>query len=158
MYKFLFHLPLNFEKSTHLILIMIRLSLGLFFSSTGFNKLFIEANQKIMFETIVTAGIPFPEFMAIFISGLEFIAGFFLILGLFTKISSLILCMICLVALITVGIHSIPPSINMITWLSWFFYIHDFLYLLLLMVIITHKTDYFSIDHYIPGKYKKPND
>jgi len=153
MLNLLFNNPLYASKVQQSILLIIRLSLGLFFCSTGFNKLFVLENQKIMLETIISAGIPFPEFMAIFVSSIEFLAGLFLILGLLTQLSSLLLLIISTTALITVGIYSIPEHLNFITWLSWFFYTHDLLYILLLFILITQKSELLSLDQVIMQKF-----
>jgi len=68
-----------------LVLFMIRISIGIFFFTTGFNKLFVEKNKLIMLETMTEAGIPFPEIMSSFVSATEMFAGLFLIIGLLTR-------------------------------------------------------------------------
>ncbi|EOR06113.1 DoxX family protein [Acinetobacter genomosp. 15BJ] len=128
------------------VLFLIRISIGIFFFTTGFNKLFVEKNKLIMLETIIDAGIPFPAIMSTFVSATEMLAGLFLILGLFTQISSILLFMICLTALYTVGIHTIPEGLDLMSWLSWFFYIHDLLYMFILAILITSRPSMLSLD------------
>jgi len=156
MFNFIYRNPLNSNTSKQMVFICIRISIGLFFLTTGYNKLFVETNQLIMLETIRSAGIPFPELMAPVVSAFEFIAGLFLVLGLLTQISAIILLFICITALITVGIYSIPQGIDLITWVSWFFYIHDLLYIFILLFIISNKPDCLTIDHKI-SKYRCEN-
>lgn len=153
MIGFLFKNPFNSPKFSHFALILTRISIGLFFLTTGYNKLFVEKNQQIMLETIVSAGIPFPEVTAIIVSLFEFAFGLLLTLGLFTQLTSLILIFICFVALVTVGIYTIPPGLNLITWISWFFYTHDLLYIFILLFIFTNKPDSFTLDRLFFKKY-----
>lgn len=137
-----------------LVLFLIRISIGIFFFTTGFNKLFVEKNKLIMLETIIDAGIPFPEIMSTFVSTTEMLAGLFLIVGLLTQISSIFLWMICLTALYTVGIHTIPSGLDPISWLSWLFYIHDLLYMFLLAVLITSRPTILSLDRILSRKIR----
>lgn len=152
---FIFRNLLNSQKSRDIALILSRISIGLFFLTTGYNKLFIDVNQKIMLDTIIAAGIPFPEFSAIAVSLLEFILGTFLILGLFTQLSSIILIIICLTAFFTVGFYELPKETDVITWLSWLFYSHDLLYFLILFFILSNKADPLTLDNIIIKKISK---
>ena len=62
--------------------LLARLSLGVFFAISGGNKLFVASQYKLMYETIVGAGIPFPHVMTYFVSSVEFVCGCLLIIGL----------------------------------------------------------------------------
>ncbi|RLZ09033.1 DoxX family protein [Acinetobacter sp. 2JN-4] len=152
MLKLIYDNPLYKMPIQQFVLFLARISLGIFFFTTGFNKLFVEKNKLIMLETIIDAGIPFPELMSSFVSATEMLAGFLLIIGLFTQISSILLFIICLTALYTVGIHTIPPNLDSISWLSWFFYVHDLLYMLILAILITSKPQSIALDHFISKK------
>ncbi|NUF17114.1 DoxX family membrane protein [Acinetobacter lactucae] len=153
MLRILFQNPFYSTKFNNFSLALIRISIGLFFLTTGYNKLFVEKNQQIMLDTIIHAGIPFPEVMAIFVSLLELGLGLLLTIGLLTQLSSLILIFICIVALVTVGIHTIPVGLDLITWISWFFYIHDLLYIFILTFILSKKPDFLTLDHFLFKKY-----
>ncbi|WP_445115742.1 DoxX family protein [Acinetobacter sp. WZC-1] len=133
-------------------LLLARISMGLFFSSTGFNKIFVEQNRLVMLDTITSAGIPFPEFMAVFVSLVELIAGLLLLVGLLTQISAIALFIICFTALITVGIHDIPAGQTMIGWFSWFFYVNDLIYMIILALLITNRPVAGSVDHFLSKK------
>ncbi|WP_098493882.1 DoxX family protein [Collimonas sp. PA-H2] len=64
------------RQSLHwLPLLFARVNVGLFFSISGYNKLFVPANQAAMLDTMQHAGIPFPEFNAVFVALLEFVFG-----------------------------------------------------------------------------------
>lgn len=146
MLKLIYDNPLYKMPIQQLVLFLIRISIGIFFFTTGFNKLFVEKNKLIMLETIIDAGIPFPTIMSTFVSATEMLAGLFLIIGLLTQISSILLFIICLTALYTVGIHTIPEGLDLMTWLSWFFYIHDLLYMFILAILITSRPSMLSLD------------
>jgi len=146
MLKLIYDNPLYKMPIQQLVLFLIRISIGIFFFTTGFNKLFVEKNKLFMLETIIDAGIPFPTIMSTFVSATEMLAGLFLIIGLLTQISSVLLFIICLTALYTVGIHTIPEGLDLISWLSWFFYIHDLLYMFILAILITSRPSMLSLD------------
>ena len=55
--------------------LLARISLGVFFAISGANKLFVASQYKLMYETIVGAGIPFPHVMTYFVSSVEFVCG-----------------------------------------------------------------------------------
>lgn len=152
MLKLIYDNPLNKMPIQQFVIFLIRISIGIFFFTTGFNKLFVEKNKLIMLETIIDAGIPFPEIMSTFVSTTEMLAGLFLLLGLLTQLSSILLFIICLTALYTIGIHTIPNSLDLISWFSWFFYTHDLLYMFLLTVLITSKPSILSLDRTLNKK------
>ncbi|MFW2159797.1 DoxX family membrane protein [Acinetobacter beijerinckii] len=152
MLKLIYDNPLNKMPIQQFVIFLIRISIGIFFFTTGFNKLFVEKNKLIMLETIIDAGIPFPEIMSTFVSTTEMLAGLFLLLGLLTQLSSILLFIICLTALYTIGIHTISNGLDLIIWFSWFFYTHDLLYMFLLTVLITSKPSILSLDRTLNKK------
>ncbi|WP_211443408.1 DoxX family protein [Collimonas humicola] len=124
------------RQSLHwLPLLLARINVGLFFSISGYNKLFVPANQAAMLETMRQAGIPFPEFNAVFVAMLEFAFGGLLGLGLLTRPSALILLAIVGVATFADGIHKIPAGLGPLDWYDWFLYLPEVLYGLLLFWI-----------------------
>ena len=62
-------------------ILLVRVSLGLFFAISGPNKLFVAASAQTMYETLVEANVPFPHLMAYFVSGVEFVGGSLLTVG-----------------------------------------------------------------------------
>src|SRR5580765_6159585 len=66
--------------------LLARISLGVFFAISGGNKLFVASQYKIMYETIVGAGIPFPHLMTYFVSSVEFVCGCLLIIGMLSTL------------------------------------------------------------------------
>ena len=49
-------------------ILLVRVSLGLFFIISGANKLFVARNTQTMYETLVAAKVPFPHLMTYSVS------------------------------------------------------------------------------------------
>ena len=56
-------------------ILLVRVSIGLFFAISGANKLFVAGGTKPVYDTLVQAKIPFPRQTAYFVSGVEFVGG-----------------------------------------------------------------------------------
>ncbi|WP_263368638.1 DoxX family protein [Edaphobacter bradus] len=70
------------EKLCSPLLLFIRLYWGWQFAQTGWGKL---QNQARVVDFFTSLNIPFPAFNAHFVSGLEFVGGILLIVGLFSR-------------------------------------------------------------------------
>ena len=55
-------------------ILLVRVSIGLFFAISGANKLFVAAGTNPVCDTLVTAKVPFLHQTAYFVSGVEFVA------------------------------------------------------------------------------------
>jgi len=132
-----------------------RLVLGVFFFSAGFNKLFVPENQLLMVDTLHDAGIPFPVIMAVVVAFFECSMGLLLTLGLFSRVSALVLMVISSVALVTIGIYTIPPGLNLISWLSWLFYLPETLYIVLCLFPLTWGGTLCSLDGCLVKRWQK---
>ncbi|MCU2394301.1 DoxX family protein [Enterobacter ludwigii] len=132
-----------------------RLVLGVFFFSAGFNKLFVPENQLLMVDTLHDAGIPFPVIMAVVVAFFECSMGLLLTLGLFSRVSALVLMVISSVALVTIGIYTIPPGLNLISWLSWLFYLPETLYIVLCLFPLTWGGTLCSLDGWLVKRWQK---
>lgn len=130
-------------------LMLARIALGLFFFTSGFNKLFVPENQMLMLETLTDAGIPFPAVMSVFVAACECVLGLTLALGLLTRPSALVLFIISTVALLTVGIHTIPTGLNLLTWYSWLLYLPEPLYMLLCLMLMLQGGVCYSVDGWL---------
>ncbi len=83
--------------------ILIRLIVGVVFLSEGIQKfLFPDDRGAGRFEKI---GLPAPEFLGTFVGSFEVICGALVLLGLFTRLASIPLLIIMLVALFTTKIE-----------------------------------------------------
>src|ERR1700753_3331100 len=67
--------------------LLVRVSLGLFFAISGANKLFVTANRQTMYATLAKARVPLPRLMTYFVSAVEFLGGIFLVVGLLSSLS-----------------------------------------------------------------------
>src|SRR6516164_465417 len=81
--------------------LLARISVGLLFFLSGRGKLFVEARRESMRNTMRQAGVPFPELTAGVTSGVEFVFGATLVVGLFTPVSCLLLIGVMVGALAT---------------------------------------------------------
>lgn len=76
--------------------LIARLVVGEVFMVSGWGKL---QNLALVTENFAGWGIPFPEILTPFVSGVEFVCGILLMLGLFTRISAGMLAVVMLVAI-----------------------------------------------------------
>ena len=67
-------------------IVFARISLGVFFAISGRNKLFVASQYKLMYETIVGAGLPFPHVMTYFVSSIKFVCGCLLMIGVLSPV------------------------------------------------------------------------
>jgi putative oxidoreductase len=70
---------------TQLPPLIARIVIGEIFITSGWGKL---QNLEAITENFIGWGIPFPHVLTPFVSGLEFVCGILLILGLFTRVSA----------------------------------------------------------------------
>ncbi|KAA5971607.1 DoxX family protein [Pantoea sp. M_9] len=130
-------------------LTVARIAVGLFFFASGFNKVFVPANQQLMLDTLTDAGIFFPGFMAPFVAACEMVFGLLLAMGFMTRLSSGVLMIISLVALCTVGIHQIPENLNLLTWYSWLLYLPESGYILMCLFLLVQGGGPVAVDRVI---------
>src|SRR5437660_4908388 len=64
-------------------ILLVRVSIGLFFAISGANKLFVAGGTKPVYDTLVQAKIPFPHFTAYFVSAVDVLFGSFVACGFF---------------------------------------------------------------------------
>ncbi|WP_233382590.1 DoxX family protein [Methylobacterium sp. C25] len=81
-----------------------RLVVGWVFLWSGWTKLH---NLPQMIQNFTDWGIPFPEIMTPFVSGVEFVGGLLLLLGLFTRIAGPTLVIVMIVAVISAKLDQV---------------------------------------------------
>jgi len=128
--------------------LLARISLGVFFAISGGNKLFVASQYKIMYETIADAGIPFPYFMAYFVSAVELVCGCLLIVGLLSSLCCAAFIIDMIVAIMTVQLATIK-SVSLIDWLDDFLYLPEVMYIIIFVWLICSGSGRLSIDHWI---------
>ena len=62
-------------------ILLVRVSIGVFFAISGANKSFAAGGTKPVYDTLVQAKVPFPHQMAYFVSGIEFVCGSLVAVG-----------------------------------------------------------------------------
>ena len=139
--------------------LLARLSLGLFFAVSGYNKLFVAAKHEDLIHLMTEIGMPFPEFMALFLACVEFFGGLLLMVGLFSSFCAIALTIAMIVAIVTVEIDSvIPKGIGFLDWMSWFLYLPQVMYVILFIWLIITGPGRFSLDYYLAQRLGVGND
>src|SRR5579863_5074681 len=93
-------------------ILLVRVSLGLFFAISGGNKLFVAGGTKPVYETLVKAKVPFPHQTAYFVSGVEFVCGSFVAVGFLSSPASVALLIDMTVATLTSSISTLPKGLD----------------------------------------------
>ena len=134
--------------------LLVRLSLGLFFAISGANKLFVASGRQTMYETLVGAKVPFPYLMTYFVSCVEFIGGFFLTLGFLSSLASMALLVDMLVAIVTTRLSAMPKGLSPLNWLDDFLYFPEALYVIFFIWLICSGPGKFGVDYWLAGKLR----
>ncbi len=133
--------------------LLARVSMGLFFAISGWNKLFTVAHWKGLLAGMIATGLPFPKFMALFLAWFEFVGGSLLTVGFMSSFFSFGLAFAMIVAIITVEIpFVIPPGLGPLDWLDWFLYLPQVLYVLIFLWLIIKGPGPYSADAVIARK------
>jgi len=139
------------SDSEQYAILLVRVSIGLFFAISGANKLFAAGGLKRMYDTLVAAKIPFPHHMAFFVSGVEFISGLLLAVGLLSSPACMALLIDMIVAILTSTVSAMPKGLSPLTWLDDFLYLPEVLYVLLLIWLGCSGPGKVSVDYWIAG-------
>jgi putative oxidoreductase len=133
-------------------ILLVRISIGLFFAISGANKLFVAGGTKLVYDTLVQAKIPFPRFMAYFVSAVEFFCGLLVAAGFLSSFGSVTLLIDMIVATLTTAISTLPRGLSTLRWLDDFLYLPEVLYVLFFVWLISSGPGKFSVDYWLAGK------
>jgi len=133
-------------------ILLVRVSLGLFFAISGANKLFVASGTKLVYETLVKAKIPFPHLMAYFVSGVEFVGGSLVTVGFLSTPACLALLIDMIVATLTSAVSTLPKGLSFLSWLDDFLYLPEVLYVLFFVWLISSGPGKFSVDYWLAAK------
>jgi putative oxidoreductase len=136
-------------------ILLVRVSLGLFFAISGANKLFVAGNTQTMYTALVEAKVPFPHLMTYFVSGVEFVGGSLLAVGLLASLTSVALLADMLVAILTTKLSAMPKGLSPLNWLDDFLYLPEALYVLFFIWLISSGPGRFSVDYWLAGKLQR---
>ena len=135
-------------------ILLVRVALGLFFAISGANKLFVAGGTQTMYETLVEAKVPFPHLMTYFVSGVEFIGGSLLAVGVLSSLAGAALLVDMLVAILTTKLSAMPNGLSPPNWLEDFLYFPEVLYTLFFIWLICSGPGKFSVDYWLAGKLR----
>ena len=133
-------------------ILLVRVSLGLFFAISGANKLLVAGGMKAIYETLVKAKVPFPHQTAYFVSGVEFVCGSLLTVGFLSSLAGVALLIDMTVATLTNALSTMPKGLSPVNWLDDFLYLPEVLYVLFFIWLICSGPGKFSVDYWLAGK------
>jgi putative oxidoreductase len=133
-------------------ILLVRVSIGLFFAISGANKLFVAGGTKPVYDTLVKAQVPFPRQMAYFVAGVEFVCGSLLVVGFFSSPACMALLIDMIVATLTSAISTLPKGLSRLNWLDDFLYLPEVLYVLFFIWLLCSGPGKFSVDYWLAGR------
>ncbi len=133
-------------------ILLVRISIGLFFAISGANKLFSAGGIKPVYDTLVAAKIPFPRQTAYFVAGVEFVCGSLLTVGFLSSPASVALMIDMIVAILTNTLATVPKGLSRLNWLDDVLYLPEVLYVLFFLWLICSGPGKFSVDFWLAGK------
>ena len=133
-------------------ILLVRVSIGLFFAISGANKRFVAGGTKPVYDTLVQAKVPFPRQTAYFVSGVEFVGGSLLTLGFLSSVACVALMIDMIVATLTSAVSTLPKGLSPLSWLDDFLYLPEVLYALFFIWLICSGPGKFSVDYWLVDK------
>jgi putative oxidoreductase len=133
-------------------ILLVRVSVGLFFAISGANKLFVAGGTKPVYDTLVNARVPFPRQTAYFVSGVEFVCGSLVTVGFLSSPACGALLIDMTVATLTSAVSTLPKGLSPLNWLDDFLYLPEVLYVLFFIWLICSGPGRFSVDYWLAGK------
>ena len=126
-------------------ILLARIAVGLLFFLSGRGKLFVPERREQMRRTLIEAHVPFPDFNALFVSIVEFVCGFLLIIGALTPLVCALLAFVMVLAIATIAIRNIK-AFSLAEWLAAFLYLPEPLYLVILIWLFFSGPGWLSVD------------
>jgi putative oxidoreductase len=133
-------------------ILLVRVSIGLFFAISGANKLFVAGGTKPVYDTLVKAKVPFPRQTAYFVAGVEFVCGSLVAVGFLSSPACLALMIDMIVAVLTEAVSTLPERLSPLNWLDDFLYLPEVLYVLFFIWLICSGPGKFSVDYWLVDK------
>ncbi len=129
-------------------ILLARVSVGVLFFLSGRGKLFVPERREQMRQTLIEAHVPFPDLNAAFVSTVEFVCGFLLVIGALTPLASAMLGGVMIVAIGTAAIRKIKAP-SPLGWLAEFLYLPEVLYLIILAWLFFSGPGWLSVDQLV---------
>jgi putative oxidoreductase len=137
-------------------LLLARLAIGFFFVMSGYNKLFVQGIGHLR-DAFLGYGIPWPLLSAWIDALVQFIGGFAIMVGLGTRLWSLLIGCAMLVASVVVTLPDvlrtdIPAAAHGLLFWGWFYYRPEPIYLTVFLLLIFLGPGKASLDQVIARK------
>ena len=133
-------------------ILLVRVSIGLFFAISGANKLFVAGGTKPIYDTLVKNKAPFPRQTAYFVAGVEFVCGSLVALGFLSSPASVALLIDMIVAILMEALSTMPKGLSPLSWLDDLLYLPEVLYVLFFIWLICSGPGKLSVDYWLAGK------
>src|ERR1700722_8951192 len=133
-------------------ILLVRVSIGLFFAISGANKLFSANSTKQVYDTLVKAKVPFPRQTAYFVATVEFVCGSMVTVGFLSSFACVALLIDMVVAILTNTLATLPKGLSSLNWLDDVLYLPEVLYVLFFIWLICSGPGTFSVDHWLVAK------
>jgi putative oxidoreductase len=133
-------------------ILLVRVSIGLFFAISGGNKLFTAGGTKPVYDTLVKAKVPFPKQTAYFVATVEFVCGSLVTVGLLSSAACVALSIDMIVAILTNTLSTLPKGLSALNWIDDVLYFPEVLYVLFFIWLIFSGAGKFSVDYWLAGK------
>jgi putative oxidoreductase len=143
---------LGSSVSEQYAILVVRVSIGLFFAISGANKLFTAGGTKPVYETLVQGKVPFPRLTTYFVCGVEFIGGSLVTVGFLSGPACAVLLIDMVVATLMTKVSAVPKGLSPLNWVDDFLYFPEVLYVLFFIWLICSGPGRFSVDCWLAGK------
>lgn len=134
--------------NTVVAITLMRLSMGVFFTISGYHKLFNKGRHSTIEKTMVDDHVPDPELSSWFVPTAEFAGGIALLVGFLVPPAALGLLVICFGATIIDGLKRIPlwSPIDRADYLDDILYLPEVLYAIILFTLALAGGGPISVD------------
>lgn len=125
-----------------------RVALGVFFTFSGYHKLFNPKRHATIVDTMAADRIPFVGFNCWFVPSVEFAGGMGLVVGLLAPLAAVGLFIVCCVATLVDGLKRVKDW-NPIDWADYaddVLYLPEVLYAIMLITVMVAGSGPASID------------
>jgi putative oxidoreductase len=119
-------------------LLVNRATLGAFFATSGYHKLFNEGRHATLVSTLKADHIPLLRVMQWWVPGVEFFGGLSLLSGLLSPLAALGLFVLCGVAAVTDGLGRIPAwhPLDKADYMCCVLYLPEVLFMSMLTIVM----------------------
>ena len=143
------------SDSEQYALLLVRVSIGLFFAISGARKLFLVVSRQTIYATLAKAKVPFPKLMTYFVSSVEFVGGSVLAAGLLSSLASVALFVDMAVAILTTKLSAMPEGLSPLKRIDNLLYLPEILYVLFFLWMICSGPGKLSVDYWLADQLQK---